>query len=215
MSSQPILRCSDHAPSMARRNVRNFADPYLDEGKPVILQCDERNFPHRCSVVSRDNFMTLKPQDKGGKRVFNEPPQARHRRSLSGPEHPSQQGGPGPNQPGRLARSDGWLSEKRQSEIDVPKGGPMAGIKENPARGGAGLSKPVRRVTRGRRDALAESAIQLRNRKKVPEKLGARDWVPPGALMGCRAGANQPQHEGAPADRVLEVAIGRQPHAAV
>jgi hypothetical protein len=83
MSSQPILRCSDHAPSMTRRNVRNFADPYLDEGKPVILQCDERNFPHRCSVVSRDNFMTLKPQDKGGKRVFNEPPQARHRRSLA------------------------------------------------------------------------------------------------------------------------------------
>ena len=31
----------------------------------------------------------------------------------------------------------------------------------------------------------------------------------------CRAGAYQPQHEGAPADRVLEVAIGRQPHAAV
>jgi hypothetical protein len=34
--SEPILRCSDHAPSVARRNGCNFADPYLNEGKPVI-----------------------------------------------------------------------------------------------------------------------------------------------------------------------------------
>ena len=36
MISKPILRCSDHAPSVARRNGRNFANPYLNEGKPVI-----------------------------------------------------------------------------------------------------------------------------------------------------------------------------------
>jgi hypothetical protein len=28
---------------MARRNGRNFADPYLDEGKPVILQLSPPN----------------------------------------------------------------------------------------------------------------------------------------------------------------------------
>ena len=29
--------------------------------------------------------------------------------------------GTGPNQPGRLARSDGWLFEKRERRIDVPR----------------------------------------------------------------------------------------------
>ena len=29
-------------------------------------------------------------------------------------------GGTGPNQPGRLARSDGWLFEKRERRMDVP-----------------------------------------------------------------------------------------------
>jgi hypothetical protein len=70
---------------MASRNIPNFADPYLDEGKPVILQCDERNFPHRGSVVSRENLVPLKPKDKGGETIFNELPKARHRRSLDVP----------------------------------------------------------------------------------------------------------------------------------
>ena len=78
MSSQPILRCSNHAPSVTRRNGRNFADPCLDERQPVIPQCDERNFPHRCAVVSGEDHVPLKPKDKGGETAFNEPSQTRH-----------------------------------------------------------------------------------------------------------------------------------------
>jgi hypothetical protein len=87
MSSQPILRCSDHAPSMARRNDRNFADPYLDEAKTVIPQGDERNSAYRCSIVSRENLMPLKPKDKNGERVFNELPQTRHHKTQAAARH--------------------------------------------------------------------------------------------------------------------------------
>ena len=54
--------------------------------------------------------------------------------------------------------------------------------KENPARGRAGFSKPVRRVSRGGRTFLAESETQFGESTKVPHSGAKKGAAVAGAL---------------------------------